>query len=130
MGQEMELPIEYFRTQKTTKTDPTMDTDINAITGMSESASQHTSLARRSSEASTEDIIVDVVKIRENMLSQSTFIGRNKREEASDLADITDQWTAIAKFIEVAEREDKKLAEKGIVRGPIDHDDLWKEWEG
>lgn len=45
------------------------------------------------------------------------------------LASISDQWAALLKFMEIAEQEEKELTEKGIVKGPIDHNDLWKEWK-
>jgi hypothetical protein len=76
----------------------------------------------------TDEISVDLMKIREELLYKFTAQEKDQKVPL-DIDSISDQWAGLLKFAEIAEQEEQKLAAKGTVQGPIDHDDLWKEWE-
>ncbi len=155
-----------------------LEIDMRAKTGTNDQVMPHVNLIEHVSPKYTDEIIIDFVKISEEILFQldhgdkkqflnqeqsresdrhtlerildnhekPTIVGHNsaKRSESNsviredinagqerliDLKSISDQWAALLKFIEIAEQEEKELTEKGVVKGPIDHNDLWKEWK-
>jgi len=128
--------------------------EMKASAGSGGQSGSHATQAEPSPPKFTDEITVDLVKMREELLYISNaqeghekvpLADRNsikksesnnaKREDDNtdpekpiDADNIPDQWEVLLKFVEIAEQEGKKLAAKGIVKGPIDHDDLWKEW--